>query len=257
MNISDRVIVITGAASGVGAASARRFASHGAKVVLTDINEAALKEIAAELQAPALAGDIGQEATVQAVAALARERYGRIDIWFSNAGFAGKPDRGVLPPNAEWQRFWDLHVMSHVYAARAVLPEMLARGEGYLLQTASAVALSLLVDKAHYSVTKHAALSLSEWLAANFRSQGVRVSCFCPGAMDTNMLRQSGLPDDHPAIRNALKPDQVADLLVRGIEAEKFLIDDNGPVDRAAMLALKAADYEAWFAEHTAGQRAR
>lgn len=257
MNISGRVIVITGAASGVGAAAARRFAADGAKVVLTDISEAALNEIANELDASAHVGDISQEATVQSVAALARDRHGRIDIWFSNAGFAGKPDRGVLPPNAEWQRFWDLHVMSHVYAARAVLPEMIARGEGYLLQTASAVALSLLVDKAHYSVTKHAALSLSEWLAANFRSQGVRVSCFCPGAMDTNMLRESGLPSDHPAVRHALKPDQVADLLVRGIAAEKFLIDNDGPVDGASILALKATDYEAWFAEVTTGQRAR
>ena len=257
MDISGRVIVITGAASGVGAATAQRFAADGAKVVMTDINEPALNEVAAALGAPALAGDISQEVTVQAVAALARERYGRIDIWFSNAGYAGLPDRGALPPNAEWQRFWDLHVMSHVYAARAVLPEMLARGEGYLLQTASAVALSLLVDKAHYSVTKHAALSLSEWLAVNFRSQGVRVSCFCPGAMDTNMLRQSGLPDDHPAIQHALKPDQVAELLVRGIEAEKFLIDNDGPVDGASILALKATDYEAWFAEATTGQGAR
>lgn len=254
MDIAGRVIVITGAASGVGAGCARRFAADGAKVVLTDINAAALNDVAAEVGAPCLAGDIGLESIVQAVAALAREHFGRIDIWFSNAGFSGKPAPGSLPPVAEWQRFWDLHVMSHVHAARAVLPEMIERGEGYLLQTASAVALSVLVDKAHYTVTKTAALSLSEWLAVNFRSKGVRVSCFCPGAMDTAMLRSSGLPDDHPALESALKPHEVADLLVRGIAAETFLIDSTGPVEGATLLAHKATDYEAWFAAATTNQ---
>ena len=247
MKIPNRVIVITGAASGVGAAAARRFAAEGAKVVLTDLDEGPLLTVAGELGAPALAGDICREDTVKSVAALARERHGRIDIWFSNAGFAGTRDGAVLQSTEVWQRSWELHVMSHVHAARAVLPEMLARGEGYLLQTASAVALSMQVDKAHYTVTKHAALSLSEWLAANFRSAGVRVSCFCPGAMDTPMLRASGMPPDHPAFQRALKPDQVAELLVRGIEAEKFLIDSTGPVDGAAEFAPKIAGYDEWL----------
>ena len=247
MNIRDRVIVITGAASGIGAAAARRFAADGAMVVLTDLNEGPLLELASELGAAALAGDICCEDTVRAVAALARERHGRIDIWFSNAGFAGTRDGAVLQANEVWQKSWELHVMSHVYAAREVLPEMLARGEGYLLQTASSVALTMQVEKAHYSVTKHAALSLSEWLAANYRPSGVRVSCFCPGAMDTPMLRANGMPVDHPAIRNALKPDHVAELLVRGIAAEKFLIDNNGPVDGAAELAPKIAAYDDWL----------
>ena len=122
--------------------------------------------------------------------------------------------------------------------------EMLARGEGYLLATASLVALSMQMDKAAYSVTKHAALTFSEWLAATYRPQGVRVSCFCPGAMDTRMLRANGLPDDHPILRRALKPHEVADVLV----AEKFLILDSGPVDAAPHLGEKAADYEGWLA---------
>jgi len=245
VKIDGRVIVITGAAGGVGAAAARRFAAEGARVVLTDIDEAPLRDIASQLGAAAHAGDIRSEATVRDVAALAHERHGRIDIWFSNAGSTG-PQRGGLQANEVWQQAWDLHVMSHIYAVRAVLPEMLERGEGYLLQTASVVALAMLVDNAHYTVTKHAALSLNEWLAANYRPKGIRVSCFCPGAMDTKMLRE-GLPPDHAALKRALSPASVADLLVRGIEAEKFLIGNQGPVDAAAELALKTTDYEAWL----------
>lgn len=252
MQIGGKVIVITGAASGVGEAAARRFAAEGARLVLTDIDEAGLDKLAREIGAVALAGDICAEPTVQSVAELARQYNGRIDLWFSNAGWAGEPDRGGLQTNEAWQRAWDLHVMSHVYAARAVLPEMLDRGEGYLLQTASLVALAMQVDKASYTVTKHAALSFSEWLAANFRPKGVRVSCFCPGAMDTPMFRASGLPADHPAFRTALSMEAVAEILVRGIEAEKFLIGNDGPADAAPELALKAQDYEAWLGNMSA-----
>src|SRR5690606_24723023 len=138
-------------------------------------------------------------------------------------------------------------VMSSVYAARAVLPEMVERGEGYLLQTASGVAFGLQLDKATYSVTKHASLTLCEWLAAHYRPKGVRVSCFCPGPMNTRMLRSNEFGDDHPVMKMALTPEQVADLLVRGIDAEKFLILQSGPADAAPMLLPKAQDYEAWL----------
>jgi NAD(P)-dependent dehydrogenase (short-subunit alcohol dehydrogenase family) len=247
MRIKDRVIVITGAASGVGAAAARRFAADGARLVLTDINQALLREIAEELGATALAGDISLEATIRAVAALARERHDRIDIWFSNAGFTANTNGPSLEDPALWQRAWDVHVMAHVHAARTVLPEMLERGEGYLLQTASVVALSMQRDRAQYTVSKHAALSLSEWLATNYRPRGIRVSCFCPAAMDTPMLRASGIPLDHPLLGVVLTPEQVADLLVRGIEAEKFLIGHEGPTEIVPEFLSKGENYDAWL----------
>jgi len=254
MELNNRVVVITGAASGVGAACARRFTLEGAKVVLTDRAERALVALGQELNAPILAGDISQEAVVQSLAGLAREAYGRIDVWFSNAGAIGDIPSGVVPENDEWQSLWDLHVMSHVFAVRAVLPEMLERGEGYLLQTASGVALSLLLGKAHYSVTKTAALSFNEWLAANYTPKGVRVSCFCPGAIDTPMMRASGMPEDHPALRFAITADAAAEMLVQAIGAEKFLIDGTGPLDGASALTLKTQDYNAWFADIVAVQ---
>ncbi|WP_311445736.1 SDR family NAD(P)-dependent oxidoreductase [Frankia nepalensis] len=189
---------------------------------------------------------------VQAVARLARSAYGEIDLWFSNAGVAGPRQPGEIQDNARWDSAWLLHVMSHVYAARAVLPAMLDRGDGYLLQTASLVALSTQVDKATYSVSKHAALALSEWLAVTYRPKGIKVSCFCPGAMLTPMLLVNGLPEDHPALRAAPRPEQVADRLVAAIDSERFLILDSD-VAREELLS-KATDYEGWVNRAAARQ---
>ncbi|PXW24484.1 UNVERIFIED_CONTAM: short subunit dehydrogenase [Williamsia faeni] len=135
--------------------------------------------------------------------------------------------------------------MSHVYAVREVLPSMLERGSGYLLQTASVVALATHPYKPVYSVTKHASLSLSEWLAITYRPQGIKVSCFCPGPMLTPMLASDGLPADHPILQRAATPEQVAERLVRAIETEQFLIVDSElGLDS---LAAKAADYDKWI----------
>src|SRR6476646_10207395 len=146
MKLNDKVVVVTGSGNGIGEAFARRFVHEGAKVVVTDI---------------------------EADADFARRAYGEIDLWFSNAGYSGPPERGDLQTDDVWDLTWHLHVMAHVYAARAVLPSMVARGEGYLLQTASSVALSAQPDTGSYSVTKHAALALAEWLAITYRPKGV------------------------------------------------------------------------------------
>jgi short-subunit dehydrogenase len=140
---------------------------------------------------------------------------------------------------------WRLHVMSHVFAAREVLPAMVQRGEGYLLQTASVISLSTQADKVTYSVTKHGALALAEWLAIHYRPKGVRVSCFCPSAMNTRMLRANGFGDDHPIMQIALSPEAVAEIVVEGIDRERFLITtDEGAED---VLHEKANDWDGWI----------
>jgi NAD(P)-dependent dehydrogenase (short-subunit alcohol dehydrogenase family) len=247
MKLNEKVVVVTGAGNGIGEAFARRFTSEGAKVVVTDIEEAGLEQVAKSIDSVGLAVDITVEDNVRAVADLARRTYGDIDIWFSNAGVSGPREPGQVQANERWELGWNLHVMSHVYAAREVLPSMVERGDGYLLQTASVVALSAQVAKASYSVTKHAALALAEWLALTYRPQGVKVSCFCPGPMLTRMLLSNDFPPDHPILRSALTPDQVADLLVQGIDRERFLIVDSE--DAAAPLAAKARNYDEWIVQ--------
>ena len=245
MQLQDKVVVITGSGSGIGEACAKRFAAEGAKVVVTDVNAAGVERVAAEIGTVGFTTDITIEENVQALAEFARSNFGEIDIWFSNAGVNGKSQRGVIPENFEWNLGWDLHVMSHVYAARAVLPSMLERGDGYLLQTSSVVAFVMQFDKGAYTASKHAALALSEWLAATYRPKGVKVSCFCPGAMLTPMLESNGFPPDSPVMMNAQTPEQVAERLVRGIEAEKFLILDSDIAMQS--LAMKLADYEGYL----------
>lgn len=250
MKLSEKVVVITGSGGGIGAACARRFAKEGAKVVVTDIDPEGVKRVSNEIGTVGLAADITVEENVRAVADLARRTYGEIDIWFSNAGYAGPPQGADISDERLWDLNWRLHVMSHVYAARAVLPSMVERGEGYLLQTASVVALAMHPDKPAYSVTKHAALSLSEWLAATYRPKGIKVSCFCPGPMLTPMLLSDGVPADHPIVRNAALPDEVADRLVHAIDDEQFLVLDS--TIGSDVLTAKAADYEQWISDMSA-----
>lgn len=245
MDLNGKVAVVTGSGNGIGEAIARRFVAEGAEVVVTDIDRAAVERVADEIGAVGLGTDITVEANVKAVADLARRTYGEIDIWHSNAGAAGPQQPGELQDDGLWDLTWRLHVLAHLYAAREVLPSMVARGDGYLLQTASSVALSTQPDKAAYSVTKRGALALSEWLAVEYRVKGVKVSCFCPGPMLTRVLLENDFGPDHPAIRSALTPEQVADIVVQGIAAERFLILTQPGYEQ--VLAEKAADYDAWI----------
>ena len=245
MELNGKVVVVTGSGNGIGEAFAHRFTAEGAKVVVTDIEADAVERVSSAVGTVGLAVDITQEDGVHAVVDVARRAYGEIDVWFSNAGWSGPRQPGDLQTNDTWELAWGLHVMSHVYAARAVLPSMVERGDGYLLQTASNVALSTQAEKAAYSVTKHAALALSEWLAVHYRPKGVKVSCFCPGAMNTRMLRSNGFPDDSPIMQMAQTPDQVAEILVQAIAAERFFITT--PEVTTDSLVAKATDYDAWL----------
>lgn len=244
MKLDGKVCVITGSANGIGEAFARRFTAEGAKVVVTDVDAAGVERVAGELGTVGLAVDITVEDNVRAVADLARRTYGDVDIWFSNAGVNEVTPPDLIPDDPTWMLAWNLHVMSHVYAARAVLPSMLERGSGYLLQTASVVAFAMQKDKGPYTVSKHAALALGEWLAANYRPRGVKVSVFCPGAMRTRMLA-AAMPPDHPMVLAAATLEEVAERLVAGIDAEKFLILDSDIAIQS--MSLKISDYEQWM----------
>lgn len=246
MDLNDKVIVVTGSGNGIGEAFAHRFTAEGATVVVTDVEADSVDRVATAIGGVGMRADMTVEDDILAVIAFARETCGEIDIWFSNAGYSGPPEPGVVQANEVWDHMWRLHVMAHVHAARALLPSMVERGDGYLIQTASEVALSTHADKVAYATTKHAALALSEWLAIHYRPLGVKISCFCPGAMLTRMLLSNEWPDDHPAVQEAVPPEEIAEIVVRGIGEERFLILAGHRIED---LRAKGRDYEQWIAD--------
>src|SRR5258708_19639462 len=187
MNLRGKVVVVTGGASGIGRVLCRRFAAEGAKaVVVGDVKAEAAALVANEIGGLAVETNVAREAEVVRLVSQVTRKFGQIDLFCSNAGIL--VTGGAEAADADWQRIWDINLMAHVYAARAVLPGMLARGEGYLLQTVSAAGLLTLVGSAPYSVTKHAALALAEWLAITHGDQGIKVSVICPQGARTDML---------------------------------------------------------------------
>jgi NAD(P)-dependent dehydrogenase (short-subunit alcohol dehydrogenase family) len=249
MQLTGRHVVVTGGGGGIGGALARRFAAEGARgVVVADRDLAGAQAVAEEIDGLAVQFDAGREDGVKALIAQAGEAYGPIDIFVSNAGVPGAAG-GPEAPDDAWDEAWRVNVMAHVWASRALLPEMLDRGEGYLINTASAAGLLTQVSALIYSVTKHAAVSLAEWLAIEYGDAGIRVSCICPQGVRTPMLE---LSMDEPAAAAALtaggllEPDDVAAATVAGIEAERLLILPHEEVSR--FMALKGSDPERWIA---------
>jgi NAD(P)-dependent dehydrogenase (short-subunit alcohol dehydrogenase family) len=244
MEVADRVVVVTGGARGIGNALARRFASAGAEtVIVADVDADGAWGVAREIGGMAIRCDVSNEAEVAQLVDKVQIAKGRIDIFCSNAGIAvgGGPEA----TDADWQRIWDVNVMAHVYVARHVLPGMLARKEGYILGTVSAAGLLNHVFAAPYGVTKAAALSFFEWLAIAHGDEGIRVSCLCPQGVKTDMLaaeRRLGLEF---LTDNALEPEQVAEIVLKGIRDEKFLILPHPEV--AEYFGRKAADYDRWL----------
>lgn len=243
MRIEGKVEVVTGAASGIGRAVARRFAAEGAKAVIAadHLQEDALQEAAAGCGAIPMVCDVTKESDIQAIVAETEAAHGPVDIFCSNAGICDLGD--VAVPDADWQLNWNIHVMAHVYAARVVAEKMAVRGEGYLVNTASAAGLLSHVDSATYSVTKHAAVALGEWLAITYGERGVRVSVLCPQAVRTPMT--AGREGKVAAVDGMLEPDVVAGCVVETMDRETFLILPHPEV--LDYLRRKTTDYDRWL----------
>ena len=249
--MQEKVIVVTGGANGIGRALCRRFAAEGARgVVVSDIDFDAARKVADEINGLAVKTDVASEADVIALVAKAKEAFGPIDLFCSNAGIGGVPGFEEVS-NDDWRRIWEINVMAHIYAARAVLPQMIERGSGYLLNTASAAGLLSQPGDAPYSVTKHAAVALAEWLAITYADTGIRVSCLCPMAVDTPMIGATGdgpgaRGDRAAAVRGILSAEEVADAVVEGLRDERFLILPHPEV--AAYEVRRASDHDRWLA---------
>jgi NAD(P)-dependent dehydrogenase (short-subunit alcohol dehydrogenase family) len=246
MELRDRHVVVTGAGGGIGSALARRFAAEGARaVVVADLDEQAARATADAFGGHAAAVDVRDEESLRGLIAEATGAHGPIDLFFSNAGVAGPPGG----PEADPQATWEVNVLAHWLAARLLLPDMVARGEGYLASTASAAGLLTQVDALAYSVTKHAAVALAEWIAINYRDRGIRVSCLCPQAVNTAMLDMAKVGsagmESMRASGAILEPDDVAQAVVDGLREERFLILPHPEVAR--YMQHKAADPDRWL----------
>ena len=260
MELRDRICVVTGGAGGIGRALCQRFAAEGARaVVVVDRLADGAVDTAGSIGdvATPMTADVTVEADIEAVVERTEEEIGPIDLFVSNAGILGLG--GIELPDDTWDLVWRVNVLAHLFAARAVVPRMLERGGGYLLSTASAAGLLTQPGDAPYSVTKHAAVALAEWLSMTYGDQGIGVSCLCPMAVATSMLGlaadadgASEAPDElsaaagAAAVQGILPPRAVADAVVEGLREERFLILPHPEV--ATFEQRRAADRDRWLA---------
>jgi NAD(P)-dependent dehydrogenase (short-subunit alcohol dehydrogenase family) len=249
MDLGDRICVVTGGAAGIGRALCLRFAAEGARhVVVVDRDADGALETAQTIgdRATASTADVTVEADIQAVIDRTEEDYGPIDLFASNAGTLSA--LGIDAPDDIWSRVWQVNVMAHVYAARALIPRMLERGHGYLLNTASAAGLLSQPGDAPYSVTKHGAVAFAEWLAITYGDTGIKVSCLCPMAVATAMIGVGAGTTlaGAAAVQGVLTTEEVADAVVEGLRDERFLILPHPEV--ATFEQRRAADRDRWLA---------
>ena len=249
MELKDRITVITGAGSGIGRDTAKAFAREGARlVVVTDLDEAKAQAVAADIgdQAVGVALDVSDGDAIEALCRRIEDEHGPIDVFFSNAGYGQRGGLDLTPE--DWQKMMDVHFTSHLHAARALVPSMEARGEGYLFSTASAAGLLTQIDSGPYAVSKAAAVAFAEWLAINHGPNGVKVSVLCPQAVRTNIIGEDLSVWDQgnqAAVDGVLLPEVVADMVVDTIREERFLLLPHEQV--ATYMQRKASDPDRWI----------
>ncbi|AXI70763.1 SDR family oxidoreductase [Streptomyces bacillaris] len=231
-------VVVTGAAGGIGAALARRFAAQGARVVVNDLDPARIEPLAKEIGGTAVAGDASR------IVEAARDALdGTVDIYCANAGLASPGD--VFADEEVWAAAWDVNVMAHVRAARELLPQWLERGSGRFVTTASAAGLLTMIGAAPYSVTKHGAVAFAEWLSLTYRHRGLKVHAICPQGVRTDMLTAAGSAGELVLAPGAIEPDAVADALFDAMAADRFLVLPHPEV--AGYYRARAEDPDRWM----------
>jgi NAD(P)-dependent dehydrogenase (short-subunit alcohol dehydrogenase family) len=244
VELQDKVIIVTGAASGIGEALVRRFAKEGPRgIVAADLDLEGAKRVAGETASHPFQIDVSDPEANGALVETAENLFGPVDLFCANAGYGISGDEQTDP--AEWDRMWQVNVMSHIHAAKHLIPGWVARGEGYFMPTVSAAGLLTNLKAAQYSVTKHAALAFAEWISITYGDAGVKVSCLCPMGVRTKLL-DAAIEFERLLGPEALEPDAVAEATVDGLAEEAFLILPHPEVAR--FFQNKANDYERWLA---------
>ena len=243
MDVSGKNIVVTGGANGIGRALCERFAKEGAThITVVDLDEAGATAVATTIAGTGRGVDVSDRAAIEALVADVQSNHGPIDLFVSNAGIlvAGGPEQSV----DDWNRIWEVNVMAHVHAAHAVLPSMLERGEGYLLNTCSAAGLLTQIGSAPYAVTKHASVAFAEWVSITYGDRGIKVSALCPQAVNTNMT--AGVEGGGVAgVDGMAEPEDIAECVIRGLVEESFLILPHESV--TTYFQRKGQDYDRWI----------
>ncbi|MFD4461950.1 SDR family oxidoreductase [Nocardia sp. NPDC058480] len=258
MRVAEKVAIVTGAGAGIGAALAAALAAAGAKVVVSDLDEAAALAVSEQINADhpgttvGVGADAADTAAISGLIALAQQRFGPVDLYFANAGIVGAP--GLDVSDDDWDSALEVNLRAHIRAARLLVPQWIERGAGYFVSTASAAGLLTQIGSATYSVSKHAAVGFAEWLSVTYGDQGVRVSCLCPMGVNTKLLyagQDSGEELGVAATRavvsagEVLEPAEVADIVLTAVAAEEFLILPHPQV--LQMYRHKGADYDRWL----------
>ena len=245
MNLKQKNVVITGSASGIGEALAKQFIGQGSIVVLADKNERELNAVSQVLGCSYFVCDVGNEESIRSLVEKATQRLGHIDLFCSNAGVFHKDD--ISRPGLDekkWRESWEVNVMSHVYAARYVLPQMLDRKSGYFLQIISAAALLSQVGASAYSATKSSTLSFAESLAINYGTKGIKVSAVCPQYVATPMLGFKGKSQEIRN-KNLISSEEAANCIIKGVNEGTFLIVTDSKVMH--LFEKKCRNYERWI----------
>ena len=245
MQLEGKIVVVTGAGSGIGKALVKKFISEGAKaVVAVDINAETSQQTASELGCITMSADVAKEDDIIRIIEDTEKEIGPIDLFCNNAGVAiGESEQSS---NKEWQAIWEINVMSHVYAARHLVPRMIKRGGGYFLNTASAAGLLNQIGGAAYGTSKHAAVGFGEWLAMTYAHQGIKVSLLCPQAVRTAMTANAEDQGTKAAAGDGMmEPDQLADIVVEHLERDAFLILTHPEVK--TYMERKSSDYDRWI----------
>ena len=241
MEVRDKIIVVTGGASGIGRAMAERFHADGArKVVVADLDGAGARSVAERIDGWSMVVDVAREDQILELIKSTESRFGPIDLFCSNAGIG--IGRGLDEPTEVWQKIWEVNTLSHVFAAKHLVPRMKARGGGYLLNTASAAGLLSQIGSVTYAVTKHAAVALAEWIAITHGADGIRVSVLCPQAVRTAMTANG---PGVAGVDGMIEPEQAVDAVIEALRNETFLVLPHPEV--AEYMRRKTADYDRWL----------
>jgi NAD(P)-dependent dehydrogenase (short-subunit alcohol dehydrogenase family) len=253
MDLTGRCAVVTGGGHGIGRALVEALAARGARVVVADLHAARAEKVAERVGGRAVSCDVGEPEAVAELAAEAARAFGPVEVFVSNAGFTDDPAVGVGGTVEDVRRIVDVNLLAHVWAAKAVLPGMIERGRGWLVQTISSAALITGPSGMGYTLSKHGALGFAEWVALNHGHSGIRVTCLCPNAVNTGML---GRDEDNEnaaerdpellaMLGDVVEPELCAAMTLEAMEAGRFLVLPHPRV--ADSFLRKATDYDAWL----------